>query len=120
VKVGERFHSLAATAVLKDNSIALQSTSDRSWRRDWSGYSHRWATGFGQPGRASVNTPDYNWRYLTAGAYRTWRRYPRHHYFSAYSGTGSGFGRFIDFHCTSWRGLITCKNSLGDAIRYQP
>jgi hypothetical protein len=113
---------MTANAIVKGGSVVLRHAYDRSWRRHWSRYSRRWAKGFGQPGRASVNTPDYDWEWLTAGAYSTWQHHRRRHRFSisAYDGNSSGFSRFVSFRCKTHGRLITCNNSLGDAIRYRP
>jgi len=34
--------------------------------------------------------------------------------------TGPGFGRFFTFICSRQSALITCRNALGDAMRYRP
>jgi hypothetical protein len=121
VKVGNRFHSMTADATLRGGRIVLKYQSDRSWRRRWSRFSRRWVHGVGAPGRGSVNGPDYDWGWIASGAYYEWHsRHHRHFHVDGFDGNGSGFGRFIDFRCGVRRGLITCRNSLRDSMRYRP
>ncbi len=37
-----------------------------------------------------------------------------------YDGNDSGMTRFVIFTCSRRAGLITCRNALGDAMRYRP
>jgi hypothetical protein len=89
----------------------------QTWRRRWSRYSHRWIAG-GPPGVASVNTNAYGWSFLASGAAHL--KDGARARILGYDGYTAGFHHFYLFRCARKGRLITCRNALGDAMRYRP
>jgi hypothetical protein len=69
------------------------------------------------PGVVSVNSPAYDWGWLAICAGGLKGRSGRCGAVDGYN--GPGLGRFFTFTC-SGRGVVTCVNGLGDAMRYRP
>ena len=120
VRVGKRWHFVDASARLRGGRVAISRVDEVVWTRRWSTYVRRSLPGADTPGKASVNGRAYDWRWLAAGAYDGWRRGRRTFTANAYDGYWRGLGRFYLFRCAVRGGLITCRNALGDAMRYRP
>jgi hypothetical protein len=114
----QTYHLTSATARLSGNGIEFVQVNDSAWVRRWSPYSAAVVAGAG--GRASVNSPHYDWEWIGRQLAAPWQR---RRGFNAwgYDGNGAGLGRFYAFRCLVARSLlVTCRNALGDAIRYRP
>jgi hypothetical protein len=120
VRVGRRWHQIGAAASVQHGAVALHYLRDTSWVRRFSRYGRHVIAGVGAPGTASVNSPDYDWAWLAAGAHAGWIGHRRTFSVDAYDGDSAGFGRLFMFHCRVRGATITCTNALGDAMRYRP
>ena len=89
----------------------------QTWTRRWSPYSHNWVAGEAS-GVASVNTDAYAWGFLASGVVHL--KDGAHRKLLGYDGYTAGFHRFYLFRCARKGRLITCRNALGDAMRYRP
>jgi hypothetical protein len=99
----------------------LTTDSAESWVRHWWPYSRRFILRSNEPqvhGVASVNSSAYDWGWLAglAGGLKPGQT----RRLSALDGNASGLERFFTFTCMACTGLITCRNALGDAMRYRP
>ena len=97
--------------------IAFDHVFAQTWRRRWSPYSHHWVAGEAS-GVASVNTDAYGWGFLASGVVHL--KDGGHRKLLGYDGYTAGFHRFYLFRCSRQGRLITCRNALGDAMRYRP
>ena len=93
---------------------------DHSWFRRWSSYSRRPLAGFDTPGKASVNSPAFDWAFLALGAGDGWKRGRKSFSVNSYDGDSAGLRRFFVFRCGVRGALVTCRNAFGDAMRYRP
>jgi hypothetical protein len=116
VHVGHLWHQVGADVSSRFGEIAFDHVFAQTWRRHWLPYSHRWIAG-GPPGVASVNTTAYGWGFL-AGAVAELKD-GAHAKFLGYDGDTAGFRRFYLFRCSRNGRLVTCRNALGDAMRYR-
>jgi Tol biopolymer transport system component len=112
-------HLVGATATLAGNRVVFLKPSDTAWRRRWSAYSASYLRGFQIPGQASVNSPAFDWAFLAKDFEMRLKRQTKSFSGVAYDGDSAGFERLFVFNCAVSRTLLTCRNSLGDAIRYQ-
>jgi hypothetical protein len=122
VNVAERRHLTAASATLSGGHLVFSRIRDTAWVRRWSPYSRRYLIGpqsFNVPGKASENSPAFDWAFIAQGAAAEWRRYSAFHV-DGYDGYAKGWSRFFDFACSVHRSLVVCANSFGDAMRYKP
>ena len=119
-----RWHQVSTSARLWGGSIAFETFANRSaqtWVRRWSPYSRHFIVRSREdaPGVVSVNSPAYDWGWLAAtcagGVHAGQTRQC-----DAYDGNDSGIARFEIFTCTRSGAVITCRNRLGDAMRYRP
>jgi hypothetical protein len=94
--------------------------SAETWTRHWSPYSRHYILRSHEqvPGVVSVNSPAYDWGWLALGAKRLKEGQTRP--IDAYDGNDSGITHFVIFTCSRRARLITCRNALGDAMRYRP
>lgn len=120
IKVGPRVHFLHAAAKLQPGRVVLFAKFDTSWKRHWSRFTRRVIASTGTPGRASVNSPAYDWAWLAAGAHYRWHQHRKVFSASAFDGGSRGLGRFFSFRCHLHGRTITCTNALGDSMRYRP
>ena len=121
VHIGLRRHQVVAAATFSHGVIWLDRVSAQTWTRRWSPFSRHFILRSHEdaPGVVSVNSPAYDWGWLAVGAERVkaGQTVP----VSGYDGyVGKGVSRFYIFRCTWQGGLITCRNGLGDAMRYRP
>jgi hypothetical protein len=65
-----------------------------------------------------VNGPAYEWGWLATGAGNL--RAGKTRRVDALDGSVTGLTRFYFSTCSARSGLITCRNALGDAMRYRP
>ena len=112
------WHQVGADVSSRFGEINFDHVFGQTWRRRWSPYSRRWIAG-GPPGVASVNTTAYGWGFLASGAAEL-KKDGAHAKFLGYDGATAGFRRFYLFRCTRRAGVVTCRNALGDAMRYRP
>ncbi len=122
VDVAERRHLTAATATRSGGHLVFSHIRDTAWVRHWWPYSRRYLIGpqsFNVPGKASENSPAFDWAFIAQGAAAEWRRYTTFHV-DGYDGYAKGWSRFFDFACSVHRSLVVCANSFGDAMRYKP
>jgi hypothetical protein len=128
VHTGSRWHQVTVSAWIRHGVIAFTTTTNdaaRSWVRRWSPYSRHYIVSTESipvPGVASVNSPAYDWGWLAGFAERLkdgeTRRLAA---VDGYDGPGErGLGRFFTFTCSRKDRLISCRNRLGDAMRYRP
>jgi len=90
------------------------------WTRRWSKYSR--PPQHVSPGLISVNaTGSFDWRWLVLGVDYECRQKHRESCTSgALDGQWAGYGLFFTFDCHTQGNLITCRNKLGDALRWLP
>ena len=116
VHAGRQWHEVGADARSNHAEIVFDRLFAQTWKRDWSRYSHHWVAPV--PGVASVNSSAYGWGFLASGVVHL--KDGAHVKLLGYDGDQAGWLRFYRFHCSRKGTLITCRNSLGDAMRYQP
>ena len=122
VHVAATRHLTAATATLSGGHPVFSRIRDTAWVRRWSAYSRRYLIGpqsFNVPGKASENSPAFDWAWIAQGAASKWRWHSAFHV-DGYDGYAKGWSRFFDFACSVHRSLVVCANSFGDAMRYKP
>lgn len=120
VHAAGRWHLVWATAKYSGSTLTISHAHTSSWRRKWSKYGHKYVAGFGARGRAQVNSPAFDWSFMTGGAYSQYRHHRRRFVVDSYDGPGAGYGRVVDFSCQTHGKLIVCTNAFGDAMRYRP
>jgi hypothetical protein len=121
VHAGRFWHQLSTDIGLNEGRIIFAHVFVRTWRRRWSPYSRRFNLRKGEarvPGVASVNSPAYDWGWLARRARRLEAGQSRK--VDAYDGDDGGLLRFFTFSCSRRDGLIRCRNTFGDALRYRP
>ena len=121
VRTGRRWHQVSMSAIVRNRVIVfttLTNDAATSWVRHWSPYSRRFIHEPQVPGVVSVNSPAYDWGWLAglAGGLKPGQT----RRLSALDGDVIGWERFDIFTCSARAGLITCRNALGDAMRYRP
>lgn len=119
-----RWHEVSGSARWYHGVIAITIFSNGAavtWVRRWSPYSRRYILRSDEPqvpGVVSVNGPAYDWGWLAQAAGEVKAGQTKR--LSAYDGDANGIQRFEIFTCSRPGGLITCRNALGDAMRYRP
>lgn len=121
VHTGRNWHQLYPSARIRNGVIvftALTNIAAVTWVRHWWPYSHQWLANRRAPGVASVNSDAFDWSWLALGLahLKDRARVSR----DGIDGDSAGFSRLYLFHCSRRGGLITCRNALGDAMRYRP
>jgi hypothetical protein len=121
VRAEGRWHQVGAEATNRQGEIDFGRVFAWTWTRHWSPYSRHFILRSREPqvpGVISVNSNAFDWGFLaqglghlTDGGHAT--RY-------GYDGAQGGWSRFYTFRCSRKGELITCRNSLGDAMRYRP
>jgi tricorn protease-like protein len=116
---GRTYRSVQATARLRGKRVVLAHVTSYLWVRKWSPYTTTGLRGAG--GRATVNSPAYDWDWVSQQLEGPWSRHSSSFHAFGYDGDAGGLTRFYDFACHVARThLVTCANRLGDAIRYRP
>ena len=102
------------------STITFRDVSTRSWTRRWSKYAGPLHGVY--PGFISVNAPGiYDWRWLLLGVDGRCRQKHRHACTAgALDGQWGGYPLFFTFRCNVYGKVITCRNKLGDALRWGP
>lgn len=118
-----RWHQYGARAERHHGIVDFHLPYAVTWKRRWSGFSSRYTRRRGAaamaPGTASVNGPAYDWAWLAGCAHEI--RTGQTRSCDAYDGQGGGWSKFFQYHCErETLNLVTCRNSLGDAMRYRP
>jgi hypothetical protein len=116
-----RWHQVSASASRSHGVIWINRVSAKTWTRHWWPYSRHFILRSDEaqvPGVVSVNGPTYDWGWLAsqAGAIKAGRTRQA----DALDGNDTGLTRFFIFTCSRRASLITCRNPLGDAMRYRP
>jgi hypothetical protein len=123
VLVARTRHLTSADATMRNGRIIFVHVSDTRWVRRWSVFSAtvlRRGASYHLPGKASVNSSAFDWWWLASGAYSSWQRDRRSFVVNALDGNSAGLGRIYKFACGVLGRTVTCKNVLGDAMRYMP
>ena len=93
----------------------------QAWTRRWTRLSPSIVHDFGARGTASANSPVYDWAFLLGFADSAFRGQKLPASSIVFDGNSSGFPRaMFRFHCTLADRTVTCRNALGDALRYLP
>jgi hypothetical protein len=121
VHTGTHWHQVAADAGLHRGRVVFAHVVAWQWTRHWWPYSRHFILRSQEPqvpGVVSVNSLPYDWGWLAMGAESL--KPGQKGEVDAYDGDSAGLGRFFMFRCSRKGGLITCRNSLGDVMRYRP
>ena len=121
VRVGHRWHQVGAEATNDQGEIAFGRVFAWTWTRHWWPYSRHFILRSREPqvpGVISVNSDAFDWGFLAQGVAHL--KEGGHATRYGYDGAQGGWSRFYTFHCSRRGTLITCRNSLGDAMRYRP
>lgn len=104
----------------RGSTVAFKHVATSAWTRRWSGYGR--PAERPSPGLISVNNKGmFDWRWVLLGADALCRQ--KHRTTCTAPGLDGAFGGypvFDDFHCHAGAHLVTCRNSLGDAVRWRP
>lgn len=117
------WHQTTMSARQQNGAIVMTLTNDgaQSWVRHWTPYSRHFILRSQEPqvpGVVSVNSPAYDWGWLAGLAADLKAGQTRR--LSALDGDAKGLERFYVFTCSARSNMITCRNALGDAMRYRP
>lgn len=121
VHTGRLWHRVTAAATHSLGVTWIDRVSAETWTRHWSPYSRHFILRSHEdvPGVVSVNSPAYDWGWLALQAHSLKAGQARR--LGAVDGSvGKGVSRFYVFRCSRQGELITCRNTLGDAMRYRP
>ena len=121
VHAGRQWHQVGAEATNDQGEVAFGRVFAWTWTRHWWPYSRHFILRSQEPqvpGVVSVNSNAYDWGWLAMGARRVKAGHTRR--VDAADGDTSGFLRFFNFTCSRRGSLITCRNALGDVMRYRP
>jgi hypothetical protein len=120
IHIGRRWHQVSTDAALSRNRVVFGHLAARTWTRHWWPYSRHFILRSHEPqvpGVVSVNSNAYDWGWLAMAqglkAGHTGR-------VDALDGDSAGLARFFSFRCSRPRSLITCRNAIGDVMRYRP
>jgi hypothetical protein len=116
VHAGRQWHEVGADARNNHGEIVFDGLFAQTWTRHWWPYSHHWVAP--SPGVASVNSSAYGWGFIASGLVHL--KDGAHTKLLGYDGDQAGLLRFYLFNCSRKGKLITCRNRLGDAMRYRP
>lgn len=119
--IGRRWHQVSASTSRSNGVIWVNRVSAETWTRHWWPYSRHFILRSNEPqvpGVVSVNGPAYDWGWLARGA-RTLKDGDTHQV-DGLDGNDTGLTHFFIFTCSRSGSLITCRNALGDAMRYRP
>jgi hypothetical protein len=115
------WHQVFASATHSNGVTWIERVSAQTWTRRWSPFSRHFILRSDEPqvpGVVSVNGPAYDWGWLAGAAADIKAGQTRQA--DAYDGNDTGLTRFFIFTCSRPHNEITCKNKLGDAMRYRP
>lgn len=121
VHTGSRWHQVSADAGLHQGRVVFGHLTTWKWTRHWWPYSRHFILRSHEPqvpGVVSVNSLPYDWGWLAMGAEGLKAGSTR--LVDAYDGDDNGLHRFFTFTCTRKGSVTTCRNALGDAMRYRP
>lgn len=124
VHAGGRWHQIGMSARRQHHAVVLMTLGNdaaQSWARRWTPYSRHFILRSNEPqvpGVVSVNSPAYDWGWLAGLAHGLKAGQTRR--LSALDGDANGLERFYLFTCSARTNVITCRNALGDAMRYRP
>ena len=118
---GKKYVEVRAYATAPPNGeITFKHVLTGSWKRHWSKYAPPPQSV--SPGLISVNgNGSYDWRWLLLGVDAFCRQKHKSSCSAgAIDGQWSGYPLFFSFNCHVDGKVITCRNKLGDAIRWRP
>ena len=117
---GARYRMISAMAA-PPSAPRFTSVRSQTWTRRWTRLSASIVHEFGARGTASANGSGYDWAFLLGFADSAFRGQKLPASSIVFDGNSSGFpGAMFRFHCTRADRAVTCRNSLGDALRYLP
>src|SRR5881396_877805 len=103
------------------SKVVFTKVASRSWIRRWATVPQRLVRDFGASGTATANSSAYDWAFLLGAADDGFRRHRLPASYFAVDGNRSGMpAAMFRFRCTLAGGVVTCANTLGDALRYTP
>ena len=108
-------------ATAPPSALRFSNIGSRSWTRRWTRVSASVVRDFGAPVAAYVNSPVYDWAFLLGFADSGFsdRKLPAS--YIVFDGNSSGFPRaMFRFRCAVAGRTVTCRNALGDALRFVP
>ena len=115
---GRRYLQVWAHATLRPQ-VRFKPYPSVPWTRRWSKYSR--PPQHVSPGLISVNATHYDWRWLVLGVdYLCRQKHRASCRAPALDGQWTGYGLFFVFKCRNQGNLISCRNKLGDALRWKP
>ena len=121
VHAGRQWHQVGAEATNDQGEVAFGRVFAWTWTRHWWPYSRHFILRSREPqvpGVVSVNSNAFDWGFLAQGLVHL--KDGGHTTRFGYDGGQAGWSRFYVFHCSRTSRLITCRNSLDDAMRYRP
>ncbi|HEY8792509.1 MAG TPA: hypothetical protein VIL96_06485 [Gaiellaceae bacterium] len=114
---GTRYRRISAMATAPPAAPHFSRIRSRSWTRRWTRVSTSIVHDFGARGTAYANSPVYDWGFLLGFADSD--KLPAS--YLVFDGNSSGFPpTMFRFHCALSGRTITCRNALGDGLRYVP
>ena len=118
---GARYRRISATATAPPSAPRFTNVRSQTWTRKWTRVSASIVHEFGARGTASANGSGYDWAFLLGFADSAFRGHKLPASSIVFDGNSSGFPRALfRFHCTLADRTVTCRNALGDALRYLP
>ena len=118
---GARYRRISAMASAPPSAPRFTNVRSETWTRKWTRVSASIVHEFGARGTASANGSAYDWAFLLGFADSAFRGHKLPASSIVFDGNSSGFPRALfRFHCTLADRTVTCRNALGDALRYLP
>lgn len=121
VRADRLWHQVSAIARLRNGRVVFRGLFGYAWTRHWWPFSRHFILRSQEPqvpGVVSVNSNAYDWGWLAMGARRVKAGHTAR--VDGADGGTNGFLRFFIFTCSRRGSLITCRNALGDVMRYRP
>ena len=117
---GKEYVQIWAEPASRNGEVTFKNVSTGSWTRHWSTYSR--PPQRISPGLISVNAAGaYDWRFLLLGADGMCRQaHSGSCTIGGFDGQWGNWPPFSTFRCNVAGKLITCRNTLGDAVRWRP
>ena len=118
---GARYRRVSAMATAPPSAPRFTKLRSQAWTRRWTRLSPSIVHDFGARGTASANGPAYDWAFLLGFADSAFRGHKLPASSIVFDGDSSGFPRaMFRFHCALADRTVTCRNALGDSLRYVP
>jgi hypothetical protein len=117
-QIGETHYLVQSLVRFERDRYVPTHVDSTRWTRSWRPVAKATLAQFHVRGTAEVNGPAFDWAFLAAGAASP--RKERTFQLSSLDGYVTGFEHVLFFTCTARRGVVTCTNAFGDAMRYRP